>query len=111
MSTIKEWLSELNYDWADGLLIIHPTEGNRPGRSDLNGNAAWYTGSDSRDAELVNHEFNDGFGAPECPRFIAYDKKAVYFPSQYDGATQCEKVYLNPHKYLDGKTDTPYPWG
>jgi hypothetical protein len=45
-----------------------------------------------------------------CPRFIAQDENAVYFPAQYDGSTWLEKVDLRMASYVGPNAiPTPYP--
>jgi hypothetical protein len=60
---------------------------------------------------VLHQSFDAGFGGPKCPRFIAEDPVAIYFPSQYEGATSLEKIYKNLDVYLTGDEETPYPGG
>lgn len=107
MPTIKEWLTTEGFDWESGEIIYHEVEdSNHPG---------W---SGAISASLVPHthqvltkEFDHGYGSPQCPRFIAKDKNAIYFPWQYDGATGIQKVFISIKKYLDISNETPYPGG
>lgn len=133
MATIREWLDEAGFDWDNGIIIYHPTSrylGDEPeaeddfyfspnhGWNDRNGKPVFMRssglagGKEAREWRVVNYEFGDGYGGPGCPRFIAYDSDATYFPAQYDGSTWLEKVYLNPGRYMgDNAIETPYPGG
>jgi hypothetical protein len=108
MATIYDWLTELDFDFSSGVIIFQAVEKNEaPG---------WY---DPINAEIINNnhpilhqEFDDGFGSPSCPRFIAKDDQAIYFPYQYDGSTNIQKIWLNIYQYLDFTNHhTPYPGG
>jgi hypothetical protein len=106
MARIIDWLNSVNFDWATGKIIVQDTEGDSPG---------WSNPTSCRMATqadiLLNLEFSRGCGGPECPRFIAEDKEHIYFPSQYDGATDIEVVSKDINKYLDITNPTPYPGG
>ncbi|MCF7995278.1 MAG: hypothetical protein K9L88_10615 [Chromatiaceae bacterium] len=107
MATLKDWLNELGFDWETGRIIYHAVRGNAAG---------WKTAESAEDIgcdhEILTIEFDEGAGSPECPRIIAEDEEAIYFPSQYDGATALEKVWKDLDKYLDLESnETPYPSG
>lgn len=96
MASLKKWLDEAGFDWDDGILILAVSEGkNRLA---------------SPDDGLVLGEFCSGYGVPECPSFVAFDRKAIYFPEQYDGSTSLVAVYRDSKRYLDGEK-LPYPGG
>ena len=61
--------------------------------------------------EILEKEFDYGYGGPECPRFVAEDTDYIYFPDQYDGATSCCYVAKDISKYLSIEEPTPYPGG
>lgn len=107
MSTMREWLNKANFDWSSATIILHTTSGNNPG---------WAGKIESRveiqeGHDVLDKEFDDGYGGPECPRFIAYDNLNTYFPCQYDGATWLTVVARDPSYYLKDETQTPYPGG
>lgn len=106
MATIKKWLNENGFNWETGRIIYHETDDSSPGWGD-----AKSAEEVPADHPILIKEFYDGHGGPECPRFVAEDSQAIYFPSQYDGSTGCEKVWKNLDRYLDPKTETPYPGG
>lgn len=107
MATIKKWLDEAGFNWSDGRILWQDVEeGRSPGWGDPT-TAQWI----QPDHEVLTREFSSGYGGPECPRFVAEDDKAIYFPSQYDGATGIEVVFKDLTKYLDVKNETPYPGG
>jgi len=108
MSTIRAWLDEAGFDWAAGRIIWHDTgAGGSPGWSEAVG-----AREVSADDTILRREFDSGYGGPECPRFIAFDAKRIYFPWQYDGATGLETVNRDPDTYLDWEANpTPYPGG
>lgn len=109
MITLRRLLTDLKFDWMQGIIIYHePTDPDDEG--------GWCYDIKSRSAIPFNHpvldkEFDPGYGSPECPRIIAYDFKAIYFPWQYDGASRLTKVWANPDEYLEDDSTTPYPGG
>ena len=117
MAKLREWLEEEGFDYETGTIIAHMCTDNSysPGWGD--GDEAFkftFKGNKCPDNEinvLLDVEFDDGYGAPECPRFIAEDKDKLYFPWQYDGATGLEVVYKDISKYMDVSNPTPYPGG
>ena len=44
----------------------------------------------------LSYEFNSGYGAPGCNSIYAWTENWVLFVSQYDGATQLERIPRNP---------------
>lgn len=112
MATIHQWLKAVNFNFKCGIILYQPVEI----YEDYYPSPGWTTPAS---AELVgeNHtilhkEFHNGFGSPQCPRFVAKDDQAIYFPCQYDGATNIQKVWLDLNKYLDfNNHHTPYPGG
>jgi hypothetical protein len=112
MSTLREWLNDENFDWETGEIIL---QNRKPTEWDEKPYAGGWDECDfadriSQEHEVLDYNFDNGFGRPECPRFIAKDKEAIYFPSQYDGSTCLEKVYLDISKYL-AVTNKIYPGG
>jgi len=109
ITTLRKILNDLRFDWENGEIIYQKTKDRHSPDS-----------SEIIDAQIIDEnydvldkKFNDGYeGGVGCPRFIARDKEALYFPVRYDGATWGEKIYINIKKYLDYKTErTPYPGG
>ena len=129
MATLREWLTEDGFDWENGFIIYQP-------ETDDSYSAGW---GDSRDViiiskylknipfapnavkivadhERLDEDFSSGYGAPECPRFIAEDNEKIYFPVQYDGSTWTSYIYRDLAEYTrkdkDGyMNNTPYPGG
>lgn len=108
MATIREKLDRQGFDWETGRIIIQTVEPDRyPGWAKPTG--AYVAAADD---PILDQEFDDGFGGPKCPRFVAEDATAIYFPYQYDGATGVCKVLKDIRQYLDYKSNpTPYPGG
>ncbi|HUV67098.1 MAG TPA: hypothetical protein VMW24_24635 [Sedimentisphaerales bacterium] len=111
MATIREWLLEAGFAFKEGRIIWQPVsaEAYSPGWCGTNGimdgqEVGW-------DHDILDHEFDSGFGAPECPRFIAEDDTTMYFPRQYDGATKLVCVRKDIAYYLNHEHPTPYPGG
>ena len=109
MSTIREWLNEVEFDWEHGKIVFQDSHGYSPG---------WSSGREldapiyiSNQHPILDKEFDSGYGSPQCPRFIAKDGKFLYFPDQYDGATSIVRVAHNLSYYVRGKNATPYPGG
>jgi len=106
MATLREWLNEISCDWDNGVILYQETK-------DENDMAGWSMPVScayiEKDNSVLDQEFCDGFGSPNCPRIIAKDKNAIYFPAQYDGLTWLEKVVLNLDYYLDVNHESPYP--
>jgi hypothetical protein len=109
MATLRQFLDSQGFDWRTGYIVIHPTpeEGSNPGWEELSGTP--FVAPPTH--EILDKEFYDGYGGPKCPRFVARDKDALYFPIQYDGATCCCKVFGDLRVYLSGDEQTPYPGG
>ena len=106
-STIRKWLDQSGFRWDKGKIIIQECGiGRFPG---------WGTPVSARiaskDDHVLNIEFYSGHGGPECPRFVAEDDVAIYFPAQYDGATNIEKIWKGLDEYLTLSEPTPYPGG
>ncbi len=109
MATLREWLTNAGFDWDTGTIIYQEIgdDENYPGwASELK------CGSKiPNTAPILDHKFSCGFGGPMCPRILAKDRKAVYFPSKYDGSTELVKVVTDVRHYLKEGNDTPYPGG
>ena len=106
MATIRKWLDALDFDWSTGIVLHQPTPGETPGW------AHTVEPTCVMPDEVLDQEFDDGFGGPQCPRFVAYDHAFVYFPSQYDGATGPERVPRDPGWWAENPdAETPYPGG
>jgi len=114
MATLREWLDAECFDWVNGKIIyqwldpVHDYDyvSLYPGWQVPN--KAKQIGNDH---DMLDLEFSDCYGAPECPRFIAEDECCIYFPSKYDGSTRLEKVHKYIDVYLNPKTISPYPGG
>ena len=106
-STIREWLNEADFNWATGRVIWQDVEdGESPGWS--NSIAGQEINSDHA---ILDKSFADGYGSPKCPRFIAEDSRALYFPEQYDGSTSLVVIHKDITYYLNPENPTPYPGG
>jgi len=107
-STLRQWLTNANFDWKNGTIIYHETkENDSPG---------WSFDIISRQSigtihPILDLQFYDGYGSPQAPKIFARDNDAIYFPMQYDGATWLEKVIIDPEYYLNDNANTPYPGG
>jgi hypothetical protein len=108
MAKLREWLDKKGFDWESGVILYQECE-----EDYYNG---WVSETDAitttpidKQHPILDKEFSSGYGAPECPRILAKDDTAMYFPGQYDGATWLEKVNLDLEFYLENLT--PYPGG
>jgi hypothetical protein len=117
MATFREFLDRQKFDWNSGTILIQWTTS---GCKDTDGTDIERSGWDDItgasfimfDHPILDREFSDDYGGPECPRFVAEDKEAIYFPGTYDGSTWCDKVYKELDRYLDWKNlETPYVGG
>jgi len=108
MATLREFLDQAHFDWNTGKIIVQLTE-------EEDGSQGWNTPVSAKwiekDDPILDKKFSDGFGGPECPRFIAEDAESLYFPYQYDGATGPVAVFKKIERYLDPKVESPYPGG
>ena len=102
--TVRDWLESAGFDPENGVIVLHEWGRNYPYKAKT---AEIVTIDDPRLAK----EFDSGYGSPECPPFIAKDNKAIFFPSQYDGATCINRVELDINYYLNVENATPYPGG
>lgn len=46
--------------------------------------------------EILDYEFDDGYGGTEGPSFTAWSENYVYFPACYDGSEWIATVPRNP---------------
>lgn len=46
--------------------------------------------------ELLNYEYNSGFGSMDCHDILIYTAEHVYFIHEYDGSTEIRSVPRNP---------------
>lgn len=117
MATLRRWLDGAKVDWQSLKMVVHTL-------SDDSYCPGWGSGKkavlfdftkpgalDVSPHPLLDHNFNDGYGAPQAPRFIAQDKTRIYFPCQYDGSTWLEVVEKDLDAYMDPAKSTPYPGG
>jgi hypothetical protein len=117
MATLREWLEEEGFDWKSGVIIAHTlAEGSYAGGWGSGESAFRFdfkdsTLPDTQANELLDHEFECGYGSPEAPRFVAEDDYKIYFPWQYDGSTGLQVVFKDISYYMDVKNETPYPGG
>lgn len=104
-ATIREWLTDAGFDFHAGI-IVHQETGREKGHG-----YRWAlpVAASVMHDEILDKQFHDGHGSPDCPCFFARCGDWIYFPSQHDGATSLEKVNINPEYYLDCKNKTPYP--
>jgi len=105
MTTLRKELESVGFDFDKGKIIIKETD-DCPGWDNM-GSGRFIKSTDS----LLDNEFDDGYGRPECPAFIAVDEECLYFPRQYDGATGVDKIHKNIDIYLLDDEPTPYPGG
>ena len=106
MATIREWLSESEFDWEKGTIIYQEVDDkDYPAWGEIK-----CTSIIENTHPILDEVFNDGFGSADCPRFVAKDNNNMYFPVQYDGATDIVVVSTDMEDYLNG-LETPYPWG
>jgi hypothetical protein len=117
MATLREFLNQKEFDWTSGTVLIQWTKPedsvfedevfSRPGWDSTYG-ASFILPTNP----ILDKEFSDDYGSPQCPRFIAEDKDFVYFPGTYDGATWCVKIYKEIDHYLDWENnESPYVGG
>ena len=106
MATIREWLSESNFDWEKGTIIYQEVnDEDYPGWGEVK-----HTSIIENNHPVLDKVFDDGYGSADCPRFVAKDRNNMYFPEQYDGSTCIVVVSTDMQDYLNGM-ETPYPGG
>lgn len=105
LATIRQWLQDAGFDFEAGTIVYHQVESEHrgPGQSDA------ICAISPMPDDILDKEFEDGYGVTRCPRFFARCGDWIFFPAQYDGATWLEKVNVNPFYYLDFHNETPYP--
>lgn len=109
-ATLRRWLDDAGFHWETGVIAYQRVaKDDYPGWGDpLEGTV---TEAIKFDHEILDRPFEDGYGAPMCPRVVCYDSLWIYFPYQYDGATGLVKVSRTPNAYIGNNTRTPYPGG
>ena len=108
--TLRECLTDAGFDWcSSATIILHEVSnedwcapGNMSGKDVKRRSIIPY------DHPILDQPFDDGYGSPEMPRFVAYDDHFIYFPGEYDGATWVTKVARGWRYYLLDGVDTPY---
>ena len=119
MTTLEKELNKVGFDWATGKLVVHTLAEHSYSPGWGSGERAVvfdYSKDNQLHDELLHHEYNNGYGSPQCPRFVGEDSKFLYFPVQYDGATWVDKIAKDIAFYtmFDEKgnlNETPYPGG
>ena len=106
MATLRVWLDSVCFDWSTGKILVQSDQGD------------WYRCSDDWTPRYVDgtdpildKKFDCGYGSPQAPCFVAEDSERLYFPSQYDGATNIEYINKDISTYLSEHCRTPYPGG
>lgn len=74
MATIKQWLDDAGFAWDEGTILYQDVDGDYPGW-DNPISAVLITAYHP----ILTKVFDNDCDAPECPRFIAADCKALYF--------------------------------
>lgn len=113
-TTLREQLDLAGYDWSTGVLILQGYKDSVEGTPYPGWAAADEVAPGEivpQDHPLLDYEYDNSFGAPTCPRFVARDTRFYYFPWQYDGATGVERVSIGLDYYLQPDHPTPYPGG
>ena len=81
MATVQGWLDAAGFDWESGRVVVHEVE---PVDANYVSSPGDGTGINPREVQrddpMLTTGFNDDFGAPECPRFVAFDNTRIYFP-------------------------------
>ena len=115
MATVRGWLDDAGVNWSN-LVIVAQTYSNSkyPGWGTAQESYKFDFRGDANPAcdlvkALLDHEFDNGSGAPQAPRFIADDGEFLYFPEQDNGATSLVRICKNIEYYLDIENETPYP--
>lgn len=109
MANLRKWLEEAagpeeiqavvigNMGWPDyGDHALSPLAKDR---TNWNRVLTW-----SEAAPILDYEFDDGHGAPECQAITAWTAFRVFFVVQYDGATALHSVPRNP---IDHEPEMP----
>ena len=110
MTTWRKWFHDAEADWATLQIVYQATiDYDAPGRAFGDGLSAAV--QILHDHEVLDQEFDDGFGGPEAPRIVAMDANFIYFPCQYDGATGVTKIRRDVRGYIGSTEPTPYPGG
>lgn len=112
-TTLRGFLERTGFDWTTGRILIVGTKLEWPDGTTVDP-VEVVVAADliSFDNPILDKVFYSGYGANECPHYIAEDAECYYFPSQYDGSTAPEKLYKNIERYLTlGVTAPPFPGG
>lgn len=117
MTTIRDYLEELEFDWSNGIIVTQLTDDGYEDTfyDEKTKSLKFNLITDDYDKEeldkLLDFEFDDGCGCTEMPCFIAEDSKFTYVVGTYDGSTWVEKISKDLDHYLNLENDIPYIGG
>jgi hypothetical protein len=100
MSTFREDIKSA----AGGEKIIGIVIGDMGwGNYNSEGKPAWVKGEllkwkDTK--EMLDYEYDDGYGSPDCQAITAWTKTKVIFVVQYDGSTSVWAIPRNPIAHM-----------
>jgi len=100
MATLRQWLTDSGFNFDTGTIVYQKGDGWEPSKDGI------YI---DKEHPILDHEFNDGYGGPQCPAIFAKQGNCIWFPGQYDGSTWLEKVCIDSEYYKDHPI--PYPGG
>jgi len=111
MDTLRGELNDHGFDWQTGRIIYQPVTDNAysPGWAD--GNDLLPAFEIPTDHPILDEPYDGGYGAPRCPRIVAFDTAHIYYPYQYDGASGLTTMKIRPDAYIGSTDPTPYPGG
>ena len=116
MATLRKWFEELNVDLSKLVLVAHAVGGSQyPGWRSATAAVKFDFRTpgalDVHPHPLLDTEFDDSYGGPQAPRFVAQDEDWIYFVGTYDGSTWLQPVNKNLDFYMNHENEVPYVGG
>lgn len=98
LTTLRKILTAFTFDFNSGVFVVPTDSKYCVNYHDYYADKDIELTTKSADeiAEVLDTEFNSGYGGARAPLVLAYDKLYVYVHQDYDGADYYVKVPRNP---------------
>ena len=100
MANIRTWLEEAEEALDDTIIAIVVGEHDDPEREKHPKMGQILTREEG--LQILDEDFNNSYGSPDCYRILAWSGKRVFFVDEYDGATSLGWTLRNPTECTPG---------